>query len=281
MTTFFDGENEITQYVLRILLDKTDLIVIESKSQLNIANLYGRGGRLDILAKDSTGSLFDIEIQRLDAGAGQKRARFNSALIDTRFLKAGESTEKLPETYVIFITENDVLHGGKPIYHIDRIIRETAMPFLDESHIIYVNNSYRENDSIGNLMHDFACKNANDMKSNLLAKRAKYLKENEMEVQTMSSAFEQYFNKRQAEWRAAGIAEGKAVGIAEGRAVGIAEGKAVGIAEGKAEGKAEAAADLIVAGRMAEEEVSVIFKFTPAQMEMVRTICKQKRENTL
>ena len=117
MTTFFDGEKELTEYVLKILLDKDDLIVTESKSQLNIANLYGRGGRLDILAKDSTGRIFDIEVQRLDSGAGEKRARFNSALIDTRVLKSGENTENLPETYVIFITENDVLKGGKAIYH--------------------------------------------------------------------------------------------------------------------------------------------------------------------
>ena len=39
MTTFFDGEKELSEYVLRILLDKDDLVVTESKSQLNIANL--------------------------------------------------------------------------------------------------------------------------------------------------------------------------------------------------------------------------------------------------
>ena len=275
MTTFFDGEKELSEYVLRILLDKDDLVVTESKSQLNIANLYGRGGRLDILAKDSTGRIFDIEVQRLDSGAREKRARFNSALIDTRVLKAGENTENLPETYVIFITENDVLKGGKAIYHIDRIIRETETFFCDEAHIIYVNNSYRGNDSIGNLMHDFACKDTNNMKSTLLAARAKYLKENEREVEVMSTTFEQYFYKKQAEWKAQGLAEGRAEGMLQGRAEGMLQGRAEGITEGKA----EAAADLIIAGKMAEDEVSVIFKFTPTQMERVRNICKQKTQN--
>ena len=43
-----------------------------------------------------------------------------------------------PETYVIFITEHDVLKGGLPLYHINRKIEENGMTFCDESHIIYV-----------------------------------------------------------------------------------------------------------------------------------------------
>ena len=39
---------------------------------------------------------------------------------------------------MIFITENDVLKSGLPIYHIDRIVQETGEPFGDEAHIIYV-----------------------------------------------------------------------------------------------------------------------------------------------
>ena len=34
--------------------------------------------------------------------------------------------QELNETYVIFITENDVLGENLPIYHVDRIIRETG-----------------------------------------------------------------------------------------------------------------------------------------------------------
>ena len=51
----------------------------------------------------------------------------------------GDQYQELNETYVIFITENDVLGANLPIYHVDRIIRETGKMFNDESHIIYVN----------------------------------------------------------------------------------------------------------------------------------------------
>lgn len=52
--------------------------------------------------------------------------------------------DELPETYVIFITENDVLGKGKPIYHINRVIEETGDFFHDSSHIIYVNGACRD-----------------------------------------------------------------------------------------------------------------------------------------
>ena len=64
----------------------------------------------------------------------------------------------MPETYIIFITSNDVLKGGLPIYTIERTIQETGALFKDKAHIVYVNGSYRGNDDIGWLMHDFNCK---------------------------------------------------------------------------------------------------------------------------
>lgn len=47
-------------------------------------------------------------------------------MIDANVTEPGDEYEKLNETYVIFITEHDVLGGGQPIYHVDRTIKETA-----------------------------------------------------------------------------------------------------------------------------------------------------------
>ena len=51
-----------------------------------------------------------------------KRARYNSSLIDANVTEPGEQYEALNESYVIFITENDVLGKGLPIYHIERMV---------------------------------------------------------------------------------------------------------------------------------------------------------------
>ena len=91
----------------------------------------------------------------------------------------GEKLENLVETYVIFITEHDVLGKGKPIYHIDRVIKETGENFGDEAHILYVNGEYRDKSPIGILMHDFSCTEAKDMKYRALAERVRYFKEDE------------------------------------------------------------------------------------------------------
>ena len=190
MTVFFDGQTECAEYVLRIILNRDDLHVIKSESQYSQTNLYGRSGRLDILAKDNTGKLYNIEIQRADKGAGAKRARFNLGLIDTRTLKKGQDTEELPEVYVIFITENDVLGEGKAVYRIDRYIDGKRL-FGDDAHIIYVNGVYRGADAIGDLMHDFFCRKSGEMKADVLSSRAKYLKSKEQEVAKMSYVVEE------------------------------------------------------------------------------------------
>ena len=99
--------------------------------------------------------------------------------------------EELPETYVIFITENDVLGGNQPIYHINRIIEETGKAFDDGAHIIYVNGAYQDDSPLGLLMHDFSCKNPADMHYKLLADRTRYFKENEKGVAAMCKIMEE------------------------------------------------------------------------------------------
>ena len=102
-------------------------------------------------------------------------------------------TEELPESYVIFITENDVLGGGLPLYHIDRKITELDnRVFGDGLYIIYVNGKYRGDDPIGRLMHDFSCKKSVDMKNALLAEKVRQLKEDEQGVQKMCKIMEDF-----------------------------------------------------------------------------------------
>lgn len=177
MTQVFAGDTVCTQELLRIILKREDLRVIKSVTQLTVGNLFGRSVRLDIYASDMLGRQYDIEVQQGNAGAAPERARLNSALFDARLSTAGKSYTELPETYVIFITENDVLNEKLPIYTIERTIQETGKLFEDRAHIIYVNGAYRENDEIGQLMQDFHCGDYRDIKNPRLAERVKYFKE--------------------------------------------------------------------------------------------------------
>lgn len=186
MTKCFEENTEAVELVLRIVLNKPDIKV----EKYSMKNIQGRSLRLDIYATDSQRMRYNIEIQRADKGAGAKRARYNSSLIDSNILPAGFEVENLAETYVIFITENDVIGRNKPIYHIDRYIKETEEIFGDGSHIIYVNAAYRDDTELGKLMHDFSVTEPDDMNYKVLADAANYYKKDKEGIQTMCKAME-------------------------------------------------------------------------------------------
>lgn len=92
---------------------------------------------------------------------------------------------------MIFITEHDVLGDGLPIYHIDRIIRESGKVFGDETHIIYVNAQIQNETALGHPMHDFVCSSAEKMYYATLAERVRYFKEEQKGVVAMCKALEE------------------------------------------------------------------------------------------
>lgn len=67
---------------------RDDIKVQEVHTQYSIKNLHGRSVRLDIFATDSSDRKYNFEIQRSDKGAGVKRARYNSGIIDANILDA-------------------------------------------------------------------------------------------------------------------------------------------------------------------------------------------------
>lgn len=59
-------------------------------TQSEIKNLRGYAVRLDIKAESADGEPVNVEIQREDRGAGVKRARYHSSVIDADTLVKGE-----------------------------------------------------------------------------------------------------------------------------------------------------------------------------------------------
>ena len=98
LTKCFEGDTPIMELVLQIVLEKPDLKVLDVRTQVFVENLLNSSVRLDILATDSTGAKLNVEVQRSDKGAGRKRARYNSSMMDVNLLKKGEDFGKLPET---------------------------------------------------------------------------------------------------------------------------------------------------------------------------------------
>lgn len=154
-------KRECTEYVLQVIMEKKGLKVLDQVMQKDYKNLQGRSAVLDCVVRDADGKQFDVEIQQDSEGASPNVPDITAACWYEYF--KSRRILRLPETHVIFITRDDVLGYGLPIYHIGRKIKEIDEGFPDESYIIYVNSSHQDDTELGHLMHDFHCKSAADI----------------------------------------------------------------------------------------------------------------------
>ena len=211
MTAVFQNSLPCVDLVLQIILAKPNLRTTSVVTQDTLKNLHGHDVRLDIHAF-ADGQEFNIEIQRAKRGAEPRRARYHSSMMDANALPEGTDYKKLLESYVIFITETDVLGKGKPLYVIRRTIEGDGEPFGDGSHIIYVNASIVDDTPLGKLMHDFRCVQPEEMYYPVLAERAGAFKNTEKGEIYMSSKWEQFVEEVRAEERERAMTQGMARG---------------------------------------------------------------------
>lgn len=188
-------EQGCTEYILQLIMNQKNLQVLEQTLQKDYKNLQGRSAILDCVARDERARQFNVEIQGDNEGASPERARYHSCLLDMNILSPREPFTGLPETYIIFITRNDVLGYDRIICHITRKVEEEGKNFGDGSHIIYVNSKKREDTELGKLMHDLHCKESGEMHSKILASRVRELKETEKGVSEMCRDMEEIYGE--------------------------------------------------------------------------------------
>ena len=196
MNFMLDDNKKAAQVFLRVILGDDKIKVRNVRIQSFIQNIYGHSSQLDILALDSKGCYFNVEVQRSDEGAPARRARFYSSILDTHFLQPGKLYEELPDTYVIFITENDVLHDNLALYNIRRRIDENAKCFEDGSHIIYVNSQRRDDTALGKLMQDLYCTEPKNLHYHEFAEHMEFLKYSKEGEEKMTDVIEEYAAKK-------------------------------------------------------------------------------------
>ena len=250
MSKCLENAPECIELILQIIIGKKDLKVISSQTEYPIKSLQGRGVRFDVFARDSNGREYDIEIQRAKDGAEPKRARYNSALMDANALKSGDDFDKLRDTYVIFITENDVMEDGQDVYVYDRSEKMSGRSLCDGTHIIYVNGATRSNSDIGKLMHDFLCSNAAEMYFDILKRQVSQFKNSEEGRHAMCKAVEDLVERKQAESKA--------------------EGKREGIVEGKRENMLATAKRMLKSGMLALKDIAKFSGLSLAQVKKLQ-----------
>ena len=229
--------SECTEEVLRTILSKKQLRVISQTLQADYKNLQGRSAILDCVAVDREHNLYNVEIQQKREGASPKRARYHSGLLDMNLLEAGEAYQKLPTSYVIFITETDALGDHLPIYHISRKIRENGKDFPDCAHIIYVDSKNQEDTELGRLMHDFHCKAPEEMYNPVLRQQVYQFKNTREGVVFMCREMDKIYKDGERNGQKIGQERGEKIGQERGEKIGQERGEKIGRERGEKIGK--------------------------------------------
>lgn len=196
---FMKDNIEGMEYVLRIVMDRDDLVVKEIQTQYDIPGIIARGVRFDVFCTDAEGREYDFEVQRDDEGASPRRVHYYNCMLAYRHMQRGAGWDELPSTCVIMFTEHDTRRKNKPLQRY-RYRDDDADELGDGTEIIYVNGAYSDlTTALGRLISDFHCANPDEMHSEVLARRARFLKSDGKEAANMTSWVEEYAEKRAKE----------------------------------------------------------------------------------
>ncbi len=129
------NDKSACQYVLRIFTGITDLIVKEVRTQYRISKITSHDAILDVLAEDSTGHLYNLEIQRATTIDHARRTRFYSAMIDSEYLEKGKNYEELPDVYIIYVSETDLWKSGQVTCQVEKYFKNTDISYDETASI--------------------------------------------------------------------------------------------------------------------------------------------------
>lgn len=74
--------------------------------------------------------------------------------------EAGTKFKNVPDVCIVFISKFDIFKGKSPIYHVDRVVRETGAVVDNGFEEIYVNTKVRNGSDVSELMRIFVEDNA-------------------------------------------------------------------------------------------------------------------------
>ena len=157
-------ENKATiQEIISTILNQ-NVKVISVIPQDSIGNLQGRSIRLDCLCILENGTYVNVEVQKSDDDDHEERVRYNASVITANRTPKGVKFKDITQVIVIYITRFDIFGDNLPIYHIDRVVRETGKIRSSGFSEIYVNAAVKNyenslNTNVSDLMDLFMDRN--------------------------------------------------------------------------------------------------------------------------
>ena len=216
---------EFCEEILRVILDDDGLTVVEAIPQWQGKNLSGRSVVLDAKCVTGDGRQINIEVQKADDDNHLKRARYNAAVLTTNISETGKRFEFIPDVCIVFISKFDIFDSGLPLYHIDKVVRETGQVIEDGLTEIFVNTVNYDGSKPSRLMKLFT---ENDAYSNdefpVTSELKSRLKSSEGGSRAMNEILEKLISDEKRESEKRGREEGIMLGKEEGMMLGKEEG---------------------------------------------------------
>ena len=184
----------VMEEILRVILNDDTLTVEKVIAEYTLPNLPGRGVRLDSFCETGDGHRINVEVQKADDDDHIRRCRYNAAGMTWKEAEKGTRFKDLPDVCVVYITEHDFLHGGRTVYHVDKILRENGSIIDDGSSVIYVNTAVNDGSAISDLMRCFMQKTVNDPRFPRLSERVHQYKNTEKGAAEMCEELERYID---------------------------------------------------------------------------------------
>lgn len=173
------------QHVLRILIGDPNLIVVDVRTEYEISKVRSHDSKLDVLAEDREGKLYNLELQRDKYLDHAKRVRFYNSMVDSEMLDKGKSYDALPELSTYYISENDIWKKKQTCYPLEKILPAMEEPYQDGTNITYVNAEIDDHSEVAQLMKYFKTADPYDNSQGDLSKRVHFLKCEEEGIQIM------------------------------------------------------------------------------------------------
>lgn len=107
-------DKDFCQEIIRVILNKPDIQVLELKHQDSIKNLQGRSVVLDARCVDALDNHFAVEVQKSDNDDHQRRVRYNASCVTANITAPGSNFKNVPNLCSIYISKRDFSKVVKP-----------------------------------------------------------------------------------------------------------------------------------------------------------------------
>lgn len=249
------------------------------ESESNQEDEFDKYNRVDMLAENSHGELFLIEVQNNSEYAYFQRMLFGASKLVTEYINRGEGYDNVRKVYSINIVYFSLGHGKDVVYH-----GKTEFRGIHEGDLLELTPFQRQTfnvDHVSQLYPEYYILKVNDFnrvaKSPLeewmyylntgdipdsatapgLGQAREQLKLTRMSKEELDAYYRHLDNivilrdnirTERAEGLAKGLAKGREEGLAEGREEGLAEGREEGLAKGRTEERIENARKMKMRG---------------------------------